>query len=200
MSLIELMVGLMILTIVTSIALPALSSLTRRQNLRSAADDLVHAAEMARSNSRSQRRAYGLIVGAGGGAEDPLRVQVWRAKGTACSSILQGQKVHGFDHGINNPLGNPFVKIVAKAPSEVGAPGIFICFKPDGRVLRSDTGTPFSAPPGLGMTAGDVFFEMRRVDANEAEFGDRIQVQITYSGNAKVTFGYPLGQLQGGSS
>ena len=86
-TLLELMVGLMILTVITSIALPALSSLTRRQNLRQAGEDLVYAAEQARSKARSQRRAYGLIVGAGGGTTDPLKVEVWRGKGTNCSSI-----------------------------------------------------------------------------------------------------------------
>ncbi len=198
-TLIELMVGLMILTVITSIAIPALSSLTRRQNLRQAGEDLVFAAEQARSRARSQRRAYGLIVGTGGGDKDPLKVQVWRGSGTACSSILAGNQVLEFDHGVGNTLNNPYVKVVAKAPQEIKSPGIYVCFKPDGRVLRSDTGTPFSAPSGLGLAAGDVFFEIRRVDETETEFGDRLQVQITYSGNARLTHGYPLSQLLGGS-
>lgn len=197
-TLIELMMGLMILTVITGIAIPAVSSLYRRQSLRQAAEDVVYAAEQARSRARSQRRAYGLIVGDGGGSSGPLKVQLWRGKGTSCSTILAGAKVDEFDHGFGNLLGNAAVKIVALAPGQLSNPSIFPCFKPDGRVLRADTGTPFAAPSGLGLAAGDVFYELRRVGKSDVEFGDRLQVQITYSGNARVTFGYPLSQLQGG--
>lgn len=198
-TLLELMMGLVILTIITSIAIPAVSSLVRRQNLRQAGEDLVYAAEQARSRARSQRRAYGVLVGNGGGATDPLKVQLLRGKGTTCASIIGGQVVAEFDHGQGNLLNNPNVKVVAKAPQELSSPGVFPCFKPDGRVLRSDSGTPFSPPSGLGHAAGDVFFELRRVDGTGTEVGDRLQVQITYSGNARLTHGYPLADLQGGS-
>ena len=57
LSLIELMVGLMILVLLTGIALPSMSTLWRRYNLRTAAEELVYAAELCRGRARANRRA-----------------------------------------------------------------------------------------------------------------------------------------------
>lgn len=197
-TLIELMIGLTIIAVLAAIALPGISSLVRRQNLRNAADDVVFAAEKARSRARASRKAHGLWVGKGAGTPEGLSLVIYRGTTARCADVLTGQKVLEIDHGPKNALGNPWVQIVGKAPAEAGTPGLFLCFTPDGRVVRSDTSMPFSPPKAGGIAAGNVYFALQRVDSGYDTIGDVLQVQVTYNGTARITTGLPLSQLQGG--
>ncbi len=192
----ELMMGLVVLMVVMMIAMPLTSSLLRELNLRSAAEDLVYAAELARSRARSNRRAYGLFVGTGGLVDDKLIGTVLQGTSTACSSVPAGKQVHDFDYSKNNKFGRPEVLIAKKAPGDFQNANVFICFKPDGRVLNGLSAMPLSPPSGSTFAAGEAFFELVRVSDQGAKIGNRLQVQITYSGNARITHGYNLNDLK----
>lgn len=197
-TLIELMMGIVVLIVITGVAMPMTSSLLRQQHLRNAAEELVFAAETARSKARSNRIAYGVFVGNGGLVNDEFKGDVVRGLDTSCSTVdlVNGTKVHSFDFSKNNVIGEPEVKVNQKAPGDFAQPSTFICFKPDGRVLNGATGLPFSAPAGTKFSAGDVFFELVRISDTGSKIGNKLQVQITYSGNAKITFGYDLDKLK----
>ena len=63
-------------------------------------------------------------------------------------------------------------------------------------MLRGDTGAPFNPPGGSTLAAGDIVIELQRRDKG-AQIGNRLQVQIGYNGTARITFGRPIGALQG---
>ena len=189
------MVGLAILVVLTGLAVPGIGSLIRTYNLRVAADEVVHAVGLARTQAASNRRAYGLVL-AGLSGNAPLQMQVVQGTGTACSTIGGGLTVHTVDYGKDNTLEHPQVNIVAFAPGELSKSGAYLCFKPDGRVLRADTAQPFSPAGGSAFAAGDVFLELQRVQ-DGAKIGNRLQVQVGYNGTARITYGRPLSELQG---
>jgi Tfp pilus assembly protein FimT len=197
-TLIELMMGLTVLMVVMMVALPLTSSFLRQQNLRNGAEELLYAAELARSRARSNRKAYGLFIGKGGLTQDELSGEVMRGDGPSCSTVVVGTSpiVHTFDFSKDNKAGEPEVMIAQKAPRDFAQGSTFVCFKPDGRVLNGATSMPFSPPAGTTYSAGDAFFELVRVSTEGTQIGNRLQVQITYSGNARITFGYDLDALK----
>lgn len=198
-TLIELLIGLALLTVLTGLAIPGISSLLRAYNLRSAADDFLYGVNLARSQAVSNHKAYGIVLG-GVSANSPLKFTVVQGTGTQCSTIAGGMVVYSADYSIGNLKNEPPVKIRAFAPGDLATAGADLCFKTDGRVLRADTGVPFSPPAGSTFEAGDVFLELVRLSDDGSEIGTPLQVQVGYNGTARITFGRPLGQLQGGGA
>jgi type II secretory pathway pseudopilin PulG len=199
-SLIELMVGLGILMVLSGLAVPAVSALVRAYNLRTAVDDVVYAVGLARNQAAANRRAYGLLFdnltapGAG------LRLRVVQGLGTGCTTTNPAGgavQVYASDYSIGNALNRPPIAITAFAPSELANPAVWLCFKPDGRLLRADLSRPFSPPGGTTLNAGDVVVELQRVDASNVGVDNKLQVQVNYNGTAKITFGRDTAQLQG---
>ncbi len=196
-SLIELMVGLMVLMVVMGVALPSAATLIGRFFTRSGAEDLLYAADLARSRARAQRLSYSLSVGGLGVDGELMHIIVRRGTGSACASAVGGGStvVYESDWGKDNPRGNPDIAVLRRAPKELGNAGMTVCFKPDGRVVRGDTEMPFS-PPTPGYLAGDCYFELTRVHGT-TPVGDILQVQIGYNGSSALTYGHDLGALQG---
>ena len=197
-TLLELMIGLVILSILMGIALPGLGALIGRFYGRSAAEDLLYAADLARSRARAQRVAYTVSAGNNGIDGELLNIVVRRGQGTACSSAdaTNGEVLYTAAYTKNNATNNPEIAIMRRAPNELLKAGALLCFKPDGRVVRADTEQPFS-PPASGYLAGDAWFELSRVQGTTA-IGDLWQVKIGYNGSSRLTFGHDLAKLKGG--
>jgi hypothetical protein len=170
-----------------------------RYNVRSAADDLLYAADLARSRARANRVAYALQIGATGSDGEFLQLWLRRGVDPTCASAAagSGEVVYQRDFHKNNTANDPEIVILARAPGELASAGLALCFKPDGRVVRADTELPFSGP-GAGYLAGDVYYELSRV-VGTTPIGDRLQVQIGYNGSLRLVFGRDLTKLQGGS-
>jgi Tfp pilus assembly protein FimT len=198
-TLVELLIGLALLTVLTGLAVPGISSLLRAYNLRSAADDFLYGVNLARSQAVSNHRAYGIVL-TGLTPTSPLKFKVVQGLGTQCSSIVGGLVVYSADYSPGNLLNDPPVRIRAFAPGDLSNAGADLCFKTDGRVLRADTAVPFSPPSGSKFEAGDVYLELIRLSDDGSEIGTAIQVQVGYNGTARITFGRPLNQLQGGGA
>ena len=194
-TLLELMIGLIVLTILTGIATPGISALVRRQNLRNAAEDVIYAANTARSRARTNRRAYGVSIGKTGMGGEPLTITVRRGSGTDCGSLTDGTVEYLKEYTPSNNDGLAPVVVTARAPSELRSGKMFLCFKPDGRVVRGDTEQPFR-PAVAGWFAGDVYFELQRVDGS-TRIGPKLQVKVGYNGSTRITYGLNLGALQG---
>ncbi len=195
-TLLELMIGLALLTVLTGLAIPGISTIMRAYNLRSAADDVLFAVNLARSQAVSNHRAYGLVLTALSPTA-PLKFTVVQGTGTQCSSLVGGLVVYSADHSPANITKPPPIRIRGYAPSDLGIAGADLCFKTDGRVLRADTGMPFSPAVGTAFEAGDVVLELVRITDDETEIGTPLQVQIGYNGTARITFGRPIALLQG---
>ncbi len=197
-TLLELMIGLVILSILMGVALPGLGTLIGRFYGRSAAEDLLYAADLARSRARAQRVAYTVSAGSNGIDGELLKIVVRKGQGTACSSAdpANGEILYTADYSKNNPTNNPEIAIMRRAPNDLLKSGAMLCFKPDGRVVRADNELPFS-PPTADFLAGDAYFELSRVQGTTA-IGDLWQVQISYNGSSRLTFGHDLAKLKGG--
>lgn len=194
-TLLELMVGLAILAILGTLAVPGIGSLTRNQHLRSAADELVFAVDLARSHAMANRLAYGLVFDQPK-AQGGLAFRVLQGSDATCGSVLAGTLVRAVDFGAGNALKEPVIGIVDMAPKEVKTAGVFACFKPDGRMIRGDNGHTFSPPTGTKLGAGEVVVQIQRLEGT-AWLGTPLQVQIGYNGSARVVYGRPLDSLQG---
>jgi Tfp pilus assembly protein FimT len=196
-SLVELMMGLLILVILITLSTPGLASLVGRYYTRSAAEDLMYASDLARSRARANRRAYAVQVGGLGVDGELFKVVVRRGAGTSCESAnaTNGEVVFTADYSKGNTAGNPSVAVLRRAPAELLAANHFLCFKPDGRVVRSDTGLAYRGP-AAGYLAGDVYYELSRV-AGTTPVGDKLQVQIGYNGSIRLTYGHDLDKLVG---
>ncbi len=191
----ELFIGLFIVSLLAAVATPGVASLVRRQNLRSAAEDILYAAGLARSRARTNRRAYGLQVGKTGLKDEFLTLTLRRGTGTSCDTIPSGTVEYTVEYTPTNAQGLAEVAIVARAPSELSSITVFPCFKPDGRMVRSDTGLAFRAPE-KGWYAGDVYYELRRING-KVKMGTPLQVRLGYNGTARLTYGSDLSKLQG---
>lgn len=189
------MVGLAIVAILGGLAVPSVNTLVRDYNLRSAADDLVFAANFARGQAASNRRAYGLILPPAG-TPAGLTFSVRAGTTAACASVAGGTEVLASNYAAGNPLGKDVVVVTARAPAETSNQAAFVCFRPDGRVVRGDNLRAFSAPAGGTLFSGDVILELQRWGGTGV-IGTPLQVQISYNGTARITYGRPLGELQG---
>lgn len=189
------MVGLAVLAVLASLSIPGVMSLYRSYNVRSAADDVIQAADFARTQAQANRRAYVLTFG-GIANSAALSFDVWQGSGTACSSWLSGQKVRSINYNPNNPKNLGAVEISRFAPLDLANPAAHICIKPDGRVLRADLSLPFSPPSGSKLGAGDIVIELARIDDGQI-LGTPVQVQIGYNGTARIVVGRPIDDLLG---
>ena len=194
-TLLELLVGLAILSVLAGLAIPGVMSLWRSYNVRSAADDVIQAVDYARTQAQANRRAY--VITLGGIANTvALAFDVWQGTGTGCSSWIGGQKVRSINYNPNNPKNVGSVQISQFAPVDLATATAHICIKPDGRVLRADLSLPFSPPGGSTLGAGDVVIELARVEGGLV-LGNPIQVQIGYNGTARIVVNRPIDQLAG---
>ena len=197
-TLVELMIGLSIVVVIAGLASPGMSSLLRSHNLRSAADDVVSAVNLARGQAATNRRAYFLVFAGIAPGGCGLAFRVVQGLDTTCTaaSLTGGLTVMATrDYAEGNALGNPRIDITAFAPAQLATVGS-ACFKPDGRMLRGDTGAYFNPPASTSLGAGDVVLQLERAEGNGNHMGTALQVRIGYNGTARMTFGLPVDQLQ----
>ena len=194
-TLLELLVGLAILSVLAGLAIPGVMSLWRSYNVRAAADDLIQSVDYARTQAQANRRAYVITLG-GTSNNAPLAFDVWQGTGTGCASWIGGQKVRSINYKPTNPKNLSPVQISRFAPLDLANNTAHLCIKPDGRVLRADLSLPYSPPIGSTLGAGDVVIELARVEGGMV-LGNPVQVQVGYNGTARIVVGRPIEDLFG---
>ena len=192
---VELMIGLVIIMILGAMAVPGTAGIMRAYNLRSAADQLVYAVDLARGQAMANRRAYGIQFA------DPkvggrFTFSIVQGLDATCASINAGTVVKVIDMGVGNLNKEPAIQITDLAPVEIKNAVSYPCFKPDGRMIRADNGLTYSAPTGTTLGGGDIVIAVQRVEGTTL-VGTGIQVQIGYNGSARIVFGRPIALLQG---
>ena len=197
-TLLELMVGLAVISILAGMMIPGVANIYRSYNLRSAADDLVSAVDFARAQAVANRRAYVITLG-GVGNEPGLHFDVYQSPTTSCTGFAAGTKLRSVSYVPGNHANLPPVVVTQFAPLDLANTDAHVCIKPDGRVLRADISVPFSPPSGTTLGAGDVVIEIQRLE-NASLLGSPLQVQIGYNGTARITSGRPIIDLWGSGS
>ena len=175
-SLIELMVTVMILAIIASLAMPSIGTAFRQQSIAEATNEIMHLVDFSRIQAMSRNKAYEMNITTGG--SDNGSVAVNESKNTRCD---------GFEDGIPNIRGLNFdvgefsdIRIISAEPNGLGTT-FQLCFKPSGRVVRTDTAKPLPSTVS-GYGAGEAHVVIQRLDSSNKVVGPKHRIVIPYNG------------------
>ena len=164
-TLFEAFVVLTIIAILAIISVPAIMNTLTYQKLASATNSFVNQVEFARVQAASRNRAYQLRVELSDGNNSGA-IRLDEGIGSACTPAT-----FQVDGVAPEPLENvrvidlraedlSAVKIEAVEPADLDDGSYArLCIKPDGRVLRVDTGDRIAPPEGYA--AGEAVFTLR---------------------------------------
>ena len=186
-TLVESVMVLIIIGIIGSISWPMISNALLLSDLRKGTEELVNEIEFARVHAASRNRSY-LMVIQQGGASDNGRVQLHEGIGSVCSpanflsdGLAPEPALNVKDLRFNEDL--RLVGVESIEPQNLA--GVGLCFKPDGRVLRVDTGGPVLPAPA-GYAAGEAVVTLRLMNAKGDPTQHSRRVVIPYNGIPKV--------------
>lgn len=164
-TLFEAFIVLTIIAIMSIISVPAIMNTLTHQKLSSATNSFVNQVEFARVQAASRNRAYQLRVELSDGNNSGA-IHLDEGIGSACTPATFAsdgldpepmEDVRVIDL-LEKDLSAVKIETVEPADLETNR-GALLCIKPDGRVLRVDTGGPI-APPA-GYAAGEAVFTLR---------------------------------------
>jgi len=192
--------GLLVIAVIGTIAVPRLGQALRVKVLRDAVDDMVDAVEFARLSAAATGKVHGLMFTPPAGNGTPLKAQVVQGIDLSCASLFDpAAKIVRPDRPGDNRLdftdaaitNRDMVKLVQVSPSEATGAKAFPCFKPDGRVLRADMNRPYVAAD-VSLAAGELVLALRRFNTTDEAIGETFQVVIPYSGLGRFDVGAPM--------
>ena len=175
-SLIELMITVMILAIIASLAMPSIGTAFRQQSITEATNEIMHLVDFSRIQAMSRNKAYELQITPGSGDNGSITVN--ESANTRCD---------GFDDGILKIRSLNFnagefsdIRIIGTDPNPLGA-AYQLCFKPSGRVVRTDTAKPLPATVA-GYGAGEGHILIQRLDSGNRTVGPKHRIVVPYNG------------------
>jgi type II secretory pathway pseudopilin PulG len=154
-TIVEAMLAVGIIAILVALAMPSIQTGNRTTLMRSATQEVMHLMDLARVQAQSRNRAYEVAVNLGAGL-----ITLNESANTKCSGIASGlsnvrQLVLGVGNGDFGEVG-----IVKVLPDGLGSQ-FNLCFKPDGRVLRTDTEKPIPSSDAV-YGAGEARIVLQR--------------------------------------
>ena len=199
-TLFEAFIVLTIIAILAVVSVPAIVNLLTIQKLASATDAFVNQAQFARVQAAARNRAYELRVILSDGVNSGVIVLNEGISAACPPAVLNAgvvQQNFELDGAVPEPVmmvrnivfenlheRDSGVIIESVEPAELDFTSL--CFKPDGRVLRLDTGAPVLPAPE-GYAAGEAVYTLRIVEGSSltpTNFTRR--VVIPYNGIPKV--------------
>ena len=183
----EAVLSLLIIAILVMTSVPAIMNTLSYQKLASASDAFVNEIQFARVQAAARNRAYQVVVTTAGGASNGTAV-VNEGVGTACTPANfqadgTGDEPIMYVKQIDFALDHERVRLESVQPSDLTSTSL--CFKPDGRVLRMDTGAPVSPAPS-GYAAGEAVFDFRLYESDGAATEHTKTVIVPYNGIPRV--------------
>lgn len=184
---IELMLAVALCITVFSLALPQIKSFLVRSDLQASTEDSFDLIRFAQVHSAMRSRAYGLFGEKGsGGANGKL----WVVEGlnSSCSSLFDpsAETLRTVDFKKQHP--SVVIEGIEPQNLNLGVKGL--CFKPSGRIVRADTGSPIpSNNPELG--SGDVAIVLTQKVNSRGVLMPHLpshRVTIEYNGNVYLKF------------
>jgi type II secretory pathway pseudopilin PulG len=172
----ELMVSIVILAVIAGIAIPSIQTGLRHQAIMSATLEAMHLVDVCRIQAISRNRAYELVVDMTFG--DNGRIQINESATTKCSGFSGGiATIRELDF---NEGDYDDIRIVKTIPAQLGT-NYNLCFKPDGRVIRTDNNKPVPSS-SAAYGAGNGHVVLQRIDSYGNPLGVKHHVVIPYNG------------------
>jgi len=204
-TLLEGFVVLAIVVLLTAVSIPAIINTLAHQKLANATDSFVNQVEFARVQAAATNRAYQLRVvlsdGNNSGAthldegasssctRDSFDTAKFDSEGAHPTMYVRKVLYDGeWDGTVHIESVSP-ASLAGTAQVPAGEPAsVGVCFKPDGRVLRLDTGQPIEPEEGSGYAAGEAIFLLRLYEGSDKlEPSNRTRtVVVPYNGIPKV--------------
>lgn len=183
----EAIIVVTLLMLLGLLAVPAVTNSLALNDLASATDDFVNQVEFARYQAGSRNRAYALVVEAGTSG-NLGRIRIHEGIGSVCAPATFQQDGSDPDpvldvRDIQFTTAHENVLLESIEPASLSGTGL--CFKPDGRVLRIDTGVPVLPAP-TGYAAGEAVYGLRLLGTGDAATLHQRRVVVPYNGIPKV--------------
>ncbi len=186
-TIIELMVTVLILAILAMLAMPSAQNAVMEQRIRSAVLEVMHLVDFARVQAQSRNRSYEMVVD-----KATRKITVNESINTRCDpdSFKDGtSNVRVLDFLSGQPTGDlQHVSISGLSPNGLGA-SFNLCFKPDGRVLQTNTGKPLKGDDGYG--AGEARITLQRRTRSGTTTGIKHVIVVPYNGIPQLETGTP---------
>jgi type IV fimbrial biogenesis protein FimT len=161
-TLVEAVIVLTIVAILATLSVPAIMNTLTHQELSSATNSFVSQVEFARVRAAASGRSYRLRVELSDGTNCGA-IHLDESSGTACTNesiAILDVRVRSFDQKCTQ--GESYVHIESVEPNVLGNGLVTLCFRPDGRVVRSDTGAAVEG--SVGHEAGEALYVLRRYE------------------------------------
>lgn len=173
-TLIEAMIALAILAILVSLALPSIQSAYRTNLMASATQEVMHLVDFARVQAQSRNRAYELVADIAAGT-----ITINESSNTKCTGFSTGVKdIRNLKLGVGDGEFKT-IGMTSLTPNGFGT-SYNLCFKPDGRVLRTDTSSPVPAT-AEAYGAGEARIVIQEIKSGQA-VGIPHTIVIPYNG------------------
>jgi Tfp pilus assembly protein FimT len=171
------MMTLGIVAVLVGMSLPSIQRGISAQELNDATLEIMHLVDFTRIQAQSRNRAYELRL-----------LQVGSSNGTFQVNESSNTRCDGFGTGLQgvrtldlNTSDYNAVSIVAASPGDFQVNTIGLCFKPDGRVIRTDTGAPVTALD-TAYSAGEAWIDLQRGTTDNSPIGRIHRIVIPYNG------------------
>lgn len=195
-TLFEAFVVLVIVAILAIVSVPAIINTLTFQQLVSASETFVNQVEYARVQAAARNRAYELQVVLSDG-QNSGAIVLNEGISSACTTAVRvaGMDQQNFQddgiapepipgvHYVNYPAEHEMVHIETIDPPDLVSTSL--CLKPDGRVLRLDTGGPV-APTSPDYAAGEAVFTLRLYQDKGKPTDHVRRVVVPYNGIPKL--------------
>ncbi len=167
-TLLEAVVVLLIIAVLGVISVPAVMNTLTYQKLSNATEALVNQVEFARVQAAARNRAYRLRVVPSDGVNSGA-IHLDEGAGTACTpatfepDTVSPEPVLDVRY-VDFTEDHTEVRIVEMVPEDLAQTSL--CFKPDGRVLRLDSGMPVASADGYA--AGEAVYVLQLYSISQA--------------------------------
>ncbi len=191
-TLMEMMIVISIVAAMASMALPIVQQFAIENELTRATNKVFAVVRYARVHAAMRTRAYGIFPASATGGSSNGVITVVEGTSSSCTSIPdpnlpETKKMNEFilaDHF-------PSVSLVGVTPTGMNLATKGICVKPNGRVVRGDTGAAVPADTS-SLAAGDIKLELEQnvktVGGSETNNQPSHKVVIGHNGDVSLEY------------
>jgi len=182
-TLVELMITVVMLAVLVVVTLPPVLRAVERREVVNAAQAILDLIEFAKVQAAARNRAYQVVpVKTTGQPGQNGSITLNEGLTSACINFDDPQAIHGV-RVLDLAAEYPAIHIVALVPDDLDR--ATLCIRPDGRVLRTDTGLPI--PSGDSRyAAGDARIVVQRSGGAGRFEGVQNAVVIPFNGAARL--------------